>query len=102
MPISAESSQILDHLLRLNSPDIQFWTVGSQPAVDGAKSEDPVHGWGPKGGWVFQKSFVEFFVKDRAEVERIKRKIDAKGNGWVSLYAGNRDVSRAKGTPVLG
>lgn len=39
-----------------------YWTLASQPAVDGVKSDDPVFGWGPKGeGFVFQKAFVEFF-----------------------------------------
>jgi methylenetetrahydrofolate reductase (NADPH) len=93
LPISAESSLILPHLLALNSPERQYWTVGSQPAVDGVKSEDPVHGWGPKGGWVFQKAFVEFFVNGKEEVEKIKRKVEQKGGGWVSFYAGNRKVS---------
>ena len=39
-----------------------YWTIASQPAVDGASSSHPVLGWGPPGGFVFQKSFVEFFV----------------------------------------
>ena len=29
--------------------------------VDGVKSSHPVHGWGPKGGFVWQKPYVEFF-----------------------------------------
>lgn len=39
-----------------------YWTLASQPAVDGVRSDDPVFGWGPPGeGFVFQKAFVEFF-----------------------------------------
>lgn len=39
-----------------------YWTLASQPAVDGVRSDHPVFGWGPKGeGFVFQKAFVEFF-----------------------------------------
>ena len=39
-----------------------YWTLASQPAVDGVKSDHPIFGWGPKGeGFVFQKAFVEFF-----------------------------------------
>lgn len=39
-----------------------WWTVASQPAVNGVRSTDPVFGWGPTNGFVFQKPFVEFFL----------------------------------------
>ncbi|MCJ1354529.1 MAG: hypothetical protein MMC33_004518 [Icmadophila ericetorum] len=39
-----------------------WWSVASQPAIDGLPSSDPTFGWGPKNGFVFQKAFVEFFV----------------------------------------
>lgn len=39
-----------------------WWTVASQPAVNGVRSTDPTYGWGPKNGFVFQKPFVEFFI----------------------------------------
>ena len=39
-----------------------WWTVASQPAVSGVRSDDPVFGWGPKNGFVFQRPFVEFFL----------------------------------------
>jgi len=39
-----------------------WWTVASQPAINGIRSTDPVFGWGPKNGFVFQKPFVEFFI----------------------------------------
>lgn len=32
-----------------------WWTVASQPAVNGVHSTDEVFGWGPKNGFVFQK-----------------------------------------------
>lgn len=32
-----------------------WWTVASQPAVNGVQSQDRVFGWGPKNGFVFQK-----------------------------------------------
>lgn len=89
LPISPESQSILPHLIALNSAERQYWTVGSQPAVDGARSEDPIHGFGPKGGYVFQKSFVEFFVKDEAEARRIYDEV-AKQDGQVTMYAGDR------------
>ena len=30
--------------------------------MDGQPSDHLTHGWGPKGGFVFQKAFVEFFI----------------------------------------
>ena len=39
-----------------------WWTIASQPAADGVPSDDGIFGWGPKGGFVFQKAFVEFFL----------------------------------------
>lgn len=95
LPLSPESQTILPHLIALNSPDKQYWTVGSQPAVDAAYSDDPVHGWGPKGGYVFQKAFVEFFVPS-AEVERIEDRLKQRGDDIISMYAANKVVSTAE------
>jgi methylenetetrahydrofolate reductase (NADPH) len=78
-----------------------MWTVGSQPAVDGARSEDPIHGFGPKGGYVFQKSFVEFFVGDVKQVLALQEKIEKEGHGAIKFYAGNKRVSRASRHIVL-
>ncbi|OTA06643.1 MTHFRMethylenetetrahydrofolate reductase [Trichoderma parareesei] len=55
-----ESSIIKDKLEALNRKG--WWTVASQPAVNGLPSSDPTFGWGPASGFVFQKSFVEFFL----------------------------------------
>lgn len=67
--------------------------MGSQPAVDGARSEDPIHGFGPKGGYVFQKNFVEFFVGDVKQVLELQEKIENEGQGMIKFYAGNKRVS---------
>lgn len=76
-------------LLSLNS-DKGWWTVGSQPAVDGISSEDAVYGFGPRGGYVFQKAFVEFFVTEEV-VNMLATKAD-KLNGIITFYAGNKRV----------
>jgi len=39
-----------------------FFTINSQPAVNGARSDDKIHGWGPSNGYVYQKAYLEFFV----------------------------------------
>jgi methylenetetrahydrofolate reductase (NADPH) len=93
-PLSTESHMILRHLERLTSKG--WWTVGSQPAVDGVSSSDKVVGWGPLDGYVYQKAFVEFFAV-RRDVESILKKIDTKGNGWIHYFAGNYKVSNVNG-----
>jgi len=65
-----------------------WWTVGSQPTVNGASSEDEIFGWGPRGGYVFQKAFVEFFA-EKEDVEKIERKVKEEGNGLVDYFVGN-------------
>lgn len=48
-----ETNTISDNLAHINR--LGFLTINSQPAVDGADSGDPVHGWGPRNGYVYQK-----------------------------------------------
>ena len=88
-PLYEESSTILRHLEKLTHKG--WWTVGSQPTVDGASSADEVFGWGPRGGYVFQKAFVEFFAV-KQDVERIERKVKLRGKGLVDYFAGNVQV----------
>jgi methylenetetrahydrofolate reductase (NADPH) len=80
---------ILPHLERLTKRG--WWTVGSQPAVDGTSSSDDVVGWGPKTGYVFQKGFVEFFAS-KNDVEELEAKIVSSGNGWVHYFASDDEV----------
>jgi methylenetetrahydrofolate reductase (NADPH) len=58
---SIETSVISEQLARMNT--LGFLTINSQPAVNGAKSEDKVFGWGPRNGYVYQKAYLEFFVQ---------------------------------------
>ncbi|KAG7288890.1 hypothetical protein NEMBOFW57_005250 [Staphylotrichum longicolle] len=57
---SPETEKIRDQLIGLNSKG--WWTLASQPAVNGLRSSDPTFGWGPQNGFVFQKAFVECFI----------------------------------------
>ncbi|KAI9729494.1 MAG: hypothetical protein M1818_008517 [Claussenomyces sp. TS43310] len=58
--LSEETLTIRAPLLALNRKG--WWTVASQPAVNGLRSSDRVFGWGPRNGFVFQKAFVELFL----------------------------------------
>lgn len=96
-PLRAETATISSHLIEMN--DSRHWfSVGSQPAVDGAPSADLVHGFGPKGGYVYQKAFVEFFLTEREldELERRSKEDEEKrkeqgeaDDGLVKFMAGN-------------
>ncbi|KAH7107687.1 MTHFR-domain-containing protein [Auriculariales sp. MPI-PUGE-AT-0066] len=85
-PLSPESRLILPHLVRMTKHG--WWTVGSQPAADAISSDDPVLGWGPRGGYVFQKAFVEFFAS-QADVEWLERNARSAGRGQITFFAGN-------------
>ncbi|KAM0345182.1 hypothetical protein ACHAPU_006817 [Fusarium lateritium] len=83
----AESSTIKPRLLQLNSKG--WWTVASQPAVNGLRSNDSTFGWGPPNGFVFQKSFVEFFIPE-SEWNTLKAKlVSSELQGYVCFYASN-------------
>ncbi len=58
--ISAEAESIKDDLIKLNQHGLL--TINSQPAIDGVKSSHSVHGWGPAGGYVYQKAYLELLV----------------------------------------
>jgi methylenetetrahydrofolate reductase (NADPH) len=98
-PLYDESSTILPHLERLTRKG--WWTVGSQPTVDGVTSADEVFGWGPRGGYVFQKAFVEFFA-DKEDVEKIEKKVSQEGKGLVDYFAGNVQVRNVDEFRVRG
>ncbi|KAI9898271.1 hypothetical protein N3K66_006631 [Trichothecium roseum] len=82
-----ESSTIKPHLVELNKKG--WWTVASQPAVNGVRSSDSTFGWGPAHGFVFQKAFVEFFLPSAAW-ETLKAKLEAPGvRDNICFYAMN-------------
>ncbi|XP_006457951.1 hypothetical protein AGABI2DRAFT_216007 [Agaricus bisporus var. bisporus H97] len=85
-PLYPESLIILPELRRLTERG--WWTVGSQPAVDGVSSSDEIFGWGPKAGYVFQKGFVEFFCEEK-DVAMLEKRVQDHGNGLVHFFAGN-------------
>lgn len=85
-------------MIQLNDEQ-HWWTVGSEPAVDGAPSSHEVHGFGPKAGYVYQKAFVEFFLpeedflifeKRAREEERLRKERGEGEEGLIQYFAGNR------------
>jgi methylenetetrahydrofolate reductase (NADPH) len=57
VPLHAETTPLSLKLSRLNREG--FLTINSQPRVNGARSDDPVHGWGGPGGYCYQKAYIE-------------------------------------------
>jgi len=62
-PIQPETNTILNQLLEVNQQG--FWTINSQPRVNGALSTDNNVGWGGPGGIVYQKAYLEFFTSPK-------------------------------------
>lgn len=91
-PLLSETALVLPHLLKM--AERGYWTVGSQPAADCVPSTDDILGWGPPGGYVFQKPFVEFFC-DEETMNRLEAKTGEAGS-WVTLYAANAHVSNRR------
>lgn len=54
-----ETSVISEELAKIN--EAGYLTINSQPPVDGVSSDHPIHGWGPRNGYVYQKAYLEFF-----------------------------------------
>ena len=58
--LDLETELIAEQLANVNKRGVL--TVNSQPSVNCAPSTDSKVGWGPPGGYVFQKAYLEFFT----------------------------------------
>ncbi|OTA87673.1 hypothetical protein M434DRAFT_399416 [Hypoxylon sp. CO27-5] len=85
--LNEETRTITDKLVRLNSKG--WWTVASQPAVNGLRSSDPIFGWGPQNGFVFQKAFVEFFIPSTEWKILLEKLQSSEVQDTVCFYAAN-------------
>ncbi|XP_063319169.1 methylenetetrahydrofolate reductase [Pelmatolapia mariae] len=59
-PLAPETNLLKDELEKVNRRGVL--TINSQPNINGKPSTDPIVGWGPPGGYVFQKAYLEFFT----------------------------------------
>lgn len=67
-----------------------WWTLASQPAVNGVRSDDPIFGWGPqREGFVFQKPFVEFFCPSKDYTSILKPIFEKHGHDKLTWFATN-------------
>jgi methylenetetrahydrofolate reductase (NADPH) len=95
--ITEETDSIKADLLKLNSRG--FLSINSQPAVNAAKSTDPVHGWGPKGGYVYQKAYLELLVFPSV-FDTVMERLEANPN--LTYYAVNKDGKLLTNAPDEG
>ncbi|KAI9037039.1 methylenetetrahydrofolate reductase (NAD(P)H) MET12 [Aspergillus affinis] len=87
--LNAETETIRPELLQLIDKK-GWWTLASQPAVNGIRSSDPVFGWGPPGeGFVFQKPFVEFFCPSADYHKVLKPALNRHGHEKLAWFAAN-------------
>ncbi|KAG7136236.1 Methylenetetrahydrofolate reductase 2 like protein [Verticillium longisporum] len=91
--LSPETNIIQEQLIELNTRG--WWTVASQPAVNGVPSRDATFGWGPSHGFVFQKAFVELFLPAADWKVLSERLTGPEVEGTVCFYAcnGNGDFA---------
>ncbi|PGG96714.1 methylenetetrahydrofolate reductase [Helicocarpus griseus UAMH5409] len=87
--LNPETATIRDELLQLINGR-SWWTLASQPAVNGVRSDHPVYGWGPPGeGFVFQKAFVEFFCPGQDYQKILKPLFEHYGHDEFAWFATN-------------
>ncbi|KAL4949164.1 methylenetetrahydrofolate reductase-domain-containing protein [Aspergillus filifer] len=87
--LNAETETIRPELLTLID-NKAWWTLASQPAVNGVRSDDPIFGWGPPGeGFVFQKPFVEFFCPTSGFTKTLKPLLQSHGHEKLAWFATN-------------
>jgi methylenetetrahydrofolate reductase (NADPH) len=84
-PISSEADIIKADLIDLNRRG--FLTINSQPSVNGAKSSDPINGWGPPNGYVYQKAYLELLVSPTL-IDELTSRIEK--NSDLTYYSVNK------------
>ena len=88
-PLAIESNKILNDLVSLNKAG--YFTINSQPKVNGLPSEDPKFGWGAKGGRVFQKTYLEFFTS-KDNLDRLIKILDTLNDISYQAVSVNGDI----------
>ncbi|CEJ60383.1 Putative Methylenetetrahydrofolate reductase [Penicillium brasilianum] len=98
--LNAETELIRPELLKLIDGR-GWWTLASQPAVNGVRSDHHIFGWGPqREGFVFQKPFVEFFCSSK-DYDTILKPLFAKhGHDKLVWFATNNTGAFESSLPV--
>lgn len=95
--LTAEANEISADLVELNSRG--FLTINSQPAINGVKSSDSVHGWGPHGGYCYQKAYLELLLPPSL-IGKLVNRIESDEN--MTFYAVNKSGDLRTNAPSDG
>ncbi|RLV91490.1 Methylenetetrahydrofolate reductase 1 [Spathaspora sp. JA1] len=88
-PLSPETALIQEQLFELNKKG--WFSLASQPAVNGCKSTDRMFGWGPRNGVIYQKAFVEIFVPKQEWETILAPRLQASfDNKTITYYMGDK------------
>ncbi|KAG7192323.1 uncharacterized protein KQ657_002042 [Scheffersomyces spartinae] len=97
--LSAETGVIQEELFELNEKG--WFSLASQPAIDGCPSKDKIFGWGPNNGLIYQKAFVELFIpKETWDNElklRLKEQLDDR---TITYFAGDSKGNITSNLPL--
>jgi methylenetetrahydrofolate reductase (NADPH) len=93
--LSSETSPLTEALVRMNTA--LFFTINSQPRINGADSTDANIGWGGPGGYIYQKAYLEFFTTP-ANVEKLIHV--SRSHSGITWHAVNSDGLSLSNSPV--
>lgn len=97
--LSPETGLIQEELFEINEKG--WFTLASQPAVDGCRSTDKIFGWGPGNGVIYQKPFVEFFIPkkqwDSEVVVKLSEDLDSR---TITYYCGDSQGNIKSNLPL--
>lgn len=97
--LSPETALIQEELFEINKKG--YFSLASQPAVDGVLSSDKIFGWGPCNGFVYQKAFIEIFVPkkewDEVILVNLKKYFDTMS---ITYYCGDNKGNVTSNLPL--
>ena len=95
--MALETSSIKKELIQINK--LGYLTINSQPSLNGLKSES-LEGWGGKGGYLYQKSYLEFFCSSD-NLEKLIAKIGNSENyNYCAINNSNNILTNCKDSVI--
>ncbi|XP_078498336.1 methylenetetrahydrofolate reductase (NADPH) isoform X2 [Lissotriton helveticus] len=98
-PLAPETNLMKEELQKVNRRGIL--TINSQPNMNTRPSSDPVVGWGPSGGYVFQKAYLEFFTSSEnvSALLKVLKKYEPRVNYHIVNVQGKNITNAAELQP---
>ncbi|XP_069097355.1 methylenetetrahydrofolate reductase (NADPH) isoform X2 [Pleurodeles waltl] len=98
-PLAPETNLMKEELQKVNRRGIL--TINSQPNMNARPSSDPVVGWGPSGGYVFQKAYLEFFTSSEnvSALLKVLKKYEPRVNYHIVNVQGKNITNAAELQP---